>query len=86
MNEKVQLENEILKYLIEHPKAQDTLKGIVQWWLLGRTIKNRTVKEVLDSLVAEGLIIAQQGSDSQIHYKINLRKRKRIIKRLQGKS
>ena len=82
---KKQLAEEILQYLIEHPNAQDTLKGIVTWWLLERRIKQQTamVKEVLDKLVADGLIIAQQGSDSQTHYKINLRRRRKIISRLQ---
>jgi hypothetical protein len=82
MNErKEQLAEEILQYLIDHPNAQDTLKGIVTWWLLERTIKHRTalVKEVLDKLVADGLVIAQQGTDSQTHYKIDRRRRRKII-------
>jgi len=85
---KKQLGEEILQYLIDHPRAQDTLQGIVTWWLLERTAKHRMamVKEVLDSLVADGLIIAQQGSDSQIHYKINRRRRKKIISLLQQRS
>ena len=84
----VELANEILEYLVDHPKAQDTLKGIVTWWLLERTIKHRTalVKAALDKLVADHLVIAQQGSDSQTHYKINLRKRKEIISRLKHTS
>jgi hypothetical protein len=89
MNEdQKQLSDEILRYLIDHPNAQDTFKGIVTWWLLERTIKHQTgrVKEVLDKLVADGLIIAQQGSDSQTHYKINRRRRKKIISLLQQRS
>ena len=83
--EKKQLSEEILQYLIDHPNAQDTLKGIVSWWLLERTIKHQSalVKEVLDQLVADGLILAQHGSDSQTHYKINRRQRKKIISLLQ---
>ena len=86
--DKKQLSEEILQYLIDHPNAQDTLKGIVTWWLLERTIKRQTtlVKEVLDILVADGLVIAQQGSDSQTHYKINRGRRKKIISLLQQKS
>ena len=30
---------QILAYLVEHPKAQDTVEGIVEWWLLERAIK-----------------------------------------------
>ena len=86
MNEKKEeLAEEILRYLIDHPNAQDTLKGIVTWWLLERTIKHQTalVKEVLDKLVADGLVIAQRGSDSQTLYKINRRQRRKIISLLQ---
>lgn len=85
---KEELAEEILQYLIDHPNAQDTLKGIVTWWLLERTIKRQTalVKEVLDDLVADGLIIAQQGIDSRTLYKINRRRRRKIISLLQQRS
>ena len=89
MNEKKEeLAEEILQYLVDHPNAQDTLKGVVSWWLLERTIKHQTalVKEVLDNLVADGLVIAQQGSDSQTFYKINRRRRRKIISLLQHRS
>ena len=89
MNEtKEELAEEILRYLIDHPNAQDTLKGVVSWWLLERTIKRQTalVKEVLDELVDDGLVIAQQGSDSQTFYKINRRRRRKIILLLQRRS
>ena len=89
MNEKKEeLAEEILRYLIDHPNAQDTLKGIVTWWLLERTIKHQTalVKEVLDKLVADGLVIAHKGSDSQTRYKMNRRRRNVIISLLQQKS
>ena len=88
MNEKKQLANEKLQYLIDHPNAQDTLTGIVRWWLLERTIAHRTqlVKEVLDTLVAEKLVTADMGSDFQIRYKINRRRIKTIISRLDRRS
>ena len=88
MNEKKQLADEILQYLVDHPNAQDTLTGIVRWWLLERTIAHRTqlVKEVLDTLVAEKLVTADMGSDFQIRYKINRRRIKAIISRLDRRS
>ena len=89
INEKKEaLAEEILRYLIDHPNAQDTLKGIVTWWLLERTIKHQTalVKQVLDKLVGDGLVIAQQGSDSQTLYKINRRRHRKIISLLQHRS
>lgn len=87
-DKKVQTAREILQYLIDNPKAQDTLEGIVTWWLLERTIKQQTlsVKEALAMLVEDHLVIAQEGRDSRTHYKINPRQRKRIISLLQQKS
>ena len=57
MMNKQQISNEVLAYLVEHPDAQDTLEGILEWWLLERQIKFQTarVKEVLSELVAKGL-------------------------------
>ena len=85
---KVELAHEILQYLIDNPRAQDTVEGITTWWLLVRTIKHQTVlvKEALAMLVAEGLVIAHEGSDSRTYYKLNLRRRKKIISLLQEKS
>ncbi|MBC8029047.1 MAG: hypothetical protein H7Z16_02965 [Pyrinomonadaceae bacterium] len=87
-DEKVQIAYEILQYLIDNPKAQDTLEGIVTWWLLERTIKQQTllVKEALAMLVKDRLVLAQTGNDSRTHYKINGRQRKRIISLLQQES
>ena len=87
-DEKEQLTEEILQYLVEHPNAQDTVKGVVTWWLLDRPVKPRTaaVEEVLNRLVADRDVIAQHGSDCQTTYKFNRRRRKQIIERLRRKS
>ena len=70
----------ILEYLLENPNAEDTLEGVVQWWLLDRTIKQQTlaVKKALASLVEDGLVLAVTGRDSRIHYRINKRRRQHI--------
>jgi len=85
---RVELAHEILQYLIDNPNAQDTVEGITTWWLLVRTIKHQTalVKEALAMLVRDGLVIAQEGGDSRTYYKLNLRRRKRIVSLLQKKS
>ena len=72
--------NEILAYLVDHPKAQDTLEGIANWWLLERTIKfqEAQVKKALSDLVARGLILEKKGSNSQRYYRINKHKYKEI--------
>ena len=85
---KSQIGNEILAYLIEHPEAQDTLDGIVEWWLLERQIKFQTarVKEALSELVAKRLILEKKGSNSRTHYRINQAKYKEIQKLFKNKN
>jgi hypothetical protein len=80
INDESKIGNEILAYLVENPKAQDTLEGIVEWWLLEREIKFETarVKEALSELVAKGLILEKKGPDSQIYYRINQKKYEEI--------
>lgn len=67
---------QILAYLVEHPEAQDTLDGIVEWWLLERTIKFKAtqIRKSITELVAKGLVIEHRGRDSQIRYRINQNK------------
>lgn len=73
ISNKAQIGYQILAYLAAHPEAQDTLEGIVEWWLLEQQIKFQTarVKEALSELVAKGLILEKKGLDSQTHYRIN---------------
>ena len=69
------LRGEILEYLARHPRAKDTIEGIVEWWLLEQRIVNamRDVQQVLDQLVAEKLVLRQQGPDGTVHYSANPR-------------
>src|SRR5215216_921796 len=61
----------ILDYLSDNPDAGDTLEGILEWWLLTRSIKFEmgTVSQAVASLVAEGLIMEQKGLDSRSIYR-----------------
>lgn len=84
-----EISSEILAYLAKHPHAQDTLRGIIDWWLLEQQIERQTteVKQALDNLLAKGLILERKGKDSQLHYLINRRKANEIrnlIKRNSG--
>ena len=86
---KLQIDNEILAYLADHPNAQDTLEGIVDWWLLERAIKfqEAQVKKSLADLVAKGLVIEHKGMDSQTNYRINQKKYeeiKKLVKLMSG--
>jgi hypothetical protein len=77
---KSEIARDILAYLAEHPAAQDTLEGIIEWWLLEQRIKTQMaiVQEAIADLVAGKLVLKRQGKDSRIHYRINGRNMKKI--------
>lgn len=66
---------DILTYLLAHSEAEDTIEGIVDWWLLEEKIRHRKkeVQAVLDELVAQALITTRKSEDSRIRYRINNR-------------
>jgi len=75
---------QILAYLVNHEGAQDTLEGIVEWWLLEQKIRTRMaeVETALDYLVNESLILARKGRDARVHYCMNHRRQEEIRKLL----
>lgn len=72
--------HQILAYLHANPDAQDTLEGIIEWWLLDQNIKRQSerVKQALAQLTERGLIVARMGTDSRVHYGIDRSKRDEI--------
>lgn len=79
--EKPQLTHDVLAYMFEHQDAQDTLEGIIEWWLVEQEVKHQivAVKEVIAELVEQGLIIQHRGPDSRHHYRVNRSKEKEIL-------
>jgi len=75
---------EILGYLLVHPKAQDTVEGIVTWWLMTQRITQQTakVKAALAELVAGGLVLERRGPDGRLRYRINSSKIKEVRRQL----
>jgi hypothetical protein len=67
----------ILRYLLRHPNAQDTLAGIAEWWIMEEQIyqKYREVEEALKVLVNENLIVETQYANSDILYSLNAEKK-----------
>lgn len=67
---------EILAYLAEHPDAQDTIDGIIEWWLLESKIKYQiaAVGKALSELVKKGFVLEETAGDSQTRYQINRKK------------
>jgi DNA-binding transcriptional ArsR family regulator len=75
-----QITYHILAYLAENPDAQDTLKGISEWWLsehLGRP-NVAAVEEAVMSLVDDGLVVASAREGAQTYYKVNRQRLKEI--------
>lgn len=67
---------EILGYLADHPEAQDTVEGIMEWWLLEQRIKIATteVRVALEQLVAKELLITREGRAERVSYRVNRQK------------
>jgi hypothetical protein len=78
--EKRDIEVEILAYLYDNPDAQDTLEGIVQWWLLERYIRRQydIVRQALSDLINQDLIIEVRELTTSIRYRVNTDKLKEI--------
>ena len=68
-----QITYHILSYLAENPEAQDTLKGISEWWLSKQSGQPNVaaVKEVVASLVESGLVMESAREGPQTYYKVN---------------
>ena len=79
--------HQILAYLAEHPNAQDTLEGIMQWWLLHQEIRfqKELILKALDDLVKKGLIVERKLDSSLLRYQANWDKAAEINSLLQAK-
>ena len=79
-SERAHIVRAILEYLVRNPCAQDTLEGINQWWLPQELIRTdrATLGEAITELVKRKLILQSKRRDSQIHYRINVRKSQEI--------
>jgi hypothetical protein len=66
------IERQILDYLARNRKAQDTLRGILEWWLLKQwIIQSQTeVEAALRRLVAKRKLRAVLGRDGQVRYQL----------------
>jgi predicted transcriptional regulator len=63
---------EILSYLHDHPDAQDTIEGIMQWWLLEKKVpvQEQSFQAVLTDLVKKGLL-NKVMKQARVFYKLN---------------
>ena len=79
---------EILRYLVRHPEAKDTLKGIEKWWLPGSESRGGklSTEEALNLLVAQGWLIARCSPQSETIYFLNEDRLTEIITFLKEKT
>jgi hypothetical protein len=80
LNGKSRIARDILAYLVEHSDAQDTLDGIIQWWLPERELMYRLalVREAIGELVENGWVITRTRHNSRTYYQINEEKKSEI--------
>jgi hypothetical protein len=64
---------EILDYLARQPDAQDTIEGILHWWVLDSCIREWTPKiaKTVARLVERGFLEEKAASDGKIFYRIS---------------
>ena len=63
----------ILRYLIEHPDAKDTVEGIMKWWRLEGQLEWKwgAIQEALDVLVLKGWLVKREVTPSKKIYGMN---------------
>jgi hypothetical protein len=66
---------EILDYLARHPEAQDTLDGILHWWVLDSCVKRWAprIAETVAKLVEQGFLKEKRSPDGQTFYHVSPR-------------
>jgi hypothetical protein len=73
----------ILRYLLEHPDAKDTVTGVLHWWVPTHP-PEASVQEALEVLVAQGWLTQRQTITSQPLYGLNTEKLEEIKAYLHG--
>lgn len=63
----------ILRYVVAHPQAKDTIDGIEKWWLPKSTSpeKKRRIEETLNWLAAKRWLIARSSPQAETIYSLN---------------
>ena len=64
---------EILDYLARQPGAQDTIDGILHWWVLDSCIRSWTPKiaKTVAQLVERGFLEEKETSDGKVFYHVS---------------
>lgn len=83
-NARTEMAYQILSYLSDKPQAQDTLEGIVEWWMLEQEIRRTRsqVGQALEELIGSGLVQQKRGADGRTRYGLNPARQTEIESRL----
>ena len=76
-----QLSSHILRYLLKHPEARDSIEGIAEWWVLLQRIEDEVddVKRALDLLITEGLVEVEEGGARRI-YRLKIKNKEALAR------
>ena len=75
MSNQTEIAQKILSYLKKHPNAEDTLEGIVNWWLRSDRGEQAIdeVKDALNLLIEKGDVEEIKGKKDIVIYKVRKR-------------
>ena len=64
---------EILDYLARQPGSQDTIDGILHWWVIDTYVRKCAPKlaETVAQLVERGFLEEKPSSDGKIFYRVS---------------
>ncbi len=68
-----QIARRILSYLLKHPSATDTFRGIVERWLVQEELDctEKQIRKALESLVFKGAVKIKKYENQEEYYRIN---------------
>ena len=70
----------ILRYLVKHPDAKDTLRGIDEWWLGGEKSKRVNVERAVSLLRSRGVIVESRRKGLPPYYQLHPKRRAAALK------
>ncbi len=78
----VETQRSILRYLLSHPDAKDSIEGIMQYWIRRQQLEQNIeeVAAVVNGLVDKSILVQRIGTGTGTIYSINSSKVEEIKK------